>query len=146
MQHWLPGAASGLAAAASGPAAACCRARPACKSKLGALLQAACEIGCICGEKAEKRGAAREYGRALGLAFQLQDDLLDLESTTEELGKPVGSDEKNGKATFVSLFGAEACRELVKKKTGEAVAILRKEFRDPDFLIWLTESLVDRKN
>lgn len=114
--------------------------------KTAALWQAACEIGCICGEKAEKRGAARAYGGALGLAFQLQDDLLDMESTTEALGKPVGSDEKNGKSTFVSLFGVEACRELVKKETKKAVAVLRESFEDPDFLVWLTESLVDRKN
>ena len=114
--------------------------------KTAALLQAACEIGCICAEKMDGRGAAREYGKALGLAFQLQDDLLDLESTTEELGKPVGSDERNGKSTFVSLFGAEACRSLVRKETEKAVSVLRESFEKPEFLIWLTESLVDRKN
>lgn len=114
--------------------------------KTAALLQAACEIGCICAEKADRRGAAREYGRALGLAFQLQDDLLDLESTTEELGKPVGSDEKNGKSTFVSLFGAEACRTLVRKETEKAVQVLRDSFEKADFLVWLTESLAMRKN
>ncbi len=114
--------------------------------KTAALLQAACEIGCICAEKPEQRGAAREYGAALGLAFQLQDDLLDLESTTETLGKPVGSDEKNGKSTFVSAFGAEACREKMRSETEKAVRILRERFDAPDFLVWLTESLVDRKN
>ena len=114
--------------------------------KTAALLQAACEIGCICAEKAEKRGAARRYGEALGLAFQLQDDLLDVESTTEALGKPIGSDEKNEKSTFVSVFGAEACRKRMKEETARAVNILRENFENADFLIWLTESLMERKN
>ena len=116
------------------------------EGKTAALLQAACEIGCICAGKADMRGAAREYGKALGLAFQLQDDLLDLESTTEVLGKPVGSDEKNGKSTFVSVFGAEACRKRMQEETEKAVAVLRKHFAESDFLVWLTESLVGRKN
>ena len=114
--------------------------------KTAALLQAACEIGCICAGKSEARGAAKRFGAALGLAFQLQDDLLDLESTTEELGKPVGSDVKNGKSTFLSVFGTEACRKRMEEETENAVSILRESFENADFLIWLTESLSERKN
>ena len=64
--------------------------------KTGALFRAACQMGCCAASApAEKQTAAGAYGSALGLSFQLQDDLLDLDSTEEELGKPIGSDERN---------------------------------------------------
>ncbi|MBR2716964.1 MAG: polyprenyl synthetase family protein [Oscillospiraceae bacterium] len=114
------------------------------EGKTGALISAACRIGCVCAERYELLSAAGAYGRELGLAFQLRDDLLDARSTTAELGKPVGSDEKNGKATLLSLYGEERCRELIRETTDRALDILRKDFGGPGFLLWLTEKLAGR--
>ena len=78
--------------------------------KTGALLRAACVMGVLaCSGHREVDDscidAAREYATHLGLAFQIRDDVLDATSTTEELGKPVGSDSANGKTTYVTLLG-----------------------------------------
>lgn len=114
--------------------------------KTAALLSAACMIGCVCAGSEERLPHARAYGQSLGLAFQLRDDLLDLESTTEELGKPVGSDVRNGKTTMASLLGAEACRRRITEETAAAVSVLREHFGAPRFLVWLTERLAGREN
>lgn len=115
------------------------------RGKTASLLIACAEIGCYAAgaEEAQLR-SAREYAANLGLAFQIQDDLLDAVSTTEELGKPVGSDAENGKRTFAALYGAERCRELVEQKTAAAIQALKGSFESPDFLIWLAESLAHR--
>ncbi len=95
------------------------------RKKTSCLIQAACELGCIsAGATEEQIRAASVYGESVGLAFQIQDDILDCTSTDEELGKPVGSDEENQKSTFVSLLGIEKCRELVEQYTAQAVAAL----------------------
>ncbi len=114
--------------------------------KTASLIAAACMMGCVCAEAYDKLPAADACGRAMGLAFQLRDDLLDVESSTAELGKPVGSDEKNGKSTLLALRGADYCRRRVQEETDRAVGILREEFGAPDFLIWLTQQLAGRKN
>ena len=114
--------------------------------KTASLIAAACMMGCACAEAYDKLPAADACGRAMGIAFQLRDDLLDVESSTAELGKPVGSDEKNGKSTLLSLRGAEYCRRRVQEETDRAVGILRSDFGAPDFLIWLTRQLAGRKN
>ena len=114
--------------------------------KTASLIAAACMMGCVCAEAFDKLPAADACGRAMGIAFQLRDDLLDVESSTEELGKPIGSDEKNGKSTLLALRGAEHCRRLVQEETEKAISILRSEFGAPDFLIWLTRQLAGRKN
>ena len=94
--------------------------------KTACLIQAACELGCIAaGASEEQIQAASVYGESVGLAFQIQDDILDCTSTDEELGKPVGSDEENRKSTFVSLLGVDECRRLVEQYTAQAVAALR---------------------
>ena len=90
--------------------------------KTGALLRAACVMGVLaCSGHREVDDscidAAREYATHLGLAFQIRDDVLDATSTTEELGKPVGSDSANGKTTYVTLLGVEGCREQVVEHT-----------------------------
>ena len=112
--------------------------------KTAALLSASCKIGCICAGRYDLTEAAGEFGRSLGLAFQLRDDLLDLESTTEELGKPVGSDEKNGKSTMLFLYGEARCREMIREETDKALAVLRESFHWPEFLLWLTEEQAGR--
>ena len=114
--------------------------------KTASLIAAACMMGCVCAGAYEKLPAADACGRAMGIAFQLRDDLLDVESSTEELGKPVGSDEKNGKSTLLSLRGADYCRRRVQEETDLAVDILQREFGAPGFLIWLTQQLAGRKN
>ncbi len=80
--------------------------------KTGALIVFACKAGAILGKAEElKRHALRNYGHDLGLAFQIADDLLDVEASEEETGKKVGKDAERGKATFVSLLGVERARE-----------------------------------
>lgn len=88
------------------------------RKKTGALIKAACEMGCVCGKADnEKILAARNYGEAIGLAFQVVDDILDVTATKEQLGKPIGSDLENNKSTYVSLLGIERCREIVAEQT-----------------------------
>ena len=89
--------------------------------KTGALISAAAEMGCVlAGGTAEQRQGAVRYAQCLGLAFQIQDDILDVVGDEATLGKRVGSDAKREKTTFVTLKGVEACRELVEKLTAEA--------------------------
>jgi geranylgeranyl diphosphate synthase type II len=84
-----------------------------CLGKTGALMQAACEMGCICGGGTpEQIKAAGEYGRNVGLAFQIIDDILDVTSTEEQLGKPIGSDAEENKFTFVNLLGIEKAKQI----------------------------------
>lgn len=93
--------------------------------KTGALIEAACVMGCIVAEADEaKKKAASEFARKIGLAFQIKDDILDVTSTLEKLGKMVGSDEQNGKSTYVTLLGVDKCQELVDKLTEEAMSAL----------------------
>jgi len=115
--------------------------------KTAALIEAACELGCIAADAdMYQREAARRYGQALGLAFQIRDDTLDYEGSSEALGKTVGKDEKSGKFTFVNLYGIEECRELVKRSTEEAIEIADDSFVNPEFLIWLANELAGRNN
>ena len=114
--------------------------------KTGALISAAAEMGCIlAGGSEDQRAAVRRYAQKLGLAFQIQDDILDVEGDEELMGKPLGSDRENEKTTFVTLKGVESCRELVDTLTQGAVEAL-SAFPDPSFLCWLAESLVGRTN
>jgi len=93
--------------------------------KTGALLTAAAELGCIAaGADEHKRSAVRCYARQLGLAFQIRDDMLNVEGDTEKTGKSVGSDAASGKTTFATLYGLERCRQLVEELTQEASSAL----------------------
>ena len=96
------------------------------ENKTAALMQAAFMIGGILAGASEE--AINKLERAaydIGIAFQIQDDILDVTSTTEVLGKPVGSDEKNHKLTYVSLHGLDQAKEEVCSLSGEAVHILK---------------------
>lgn len=94
--------------------------------KTACLIKAACELGCISAGANDKQiKAASEFGECIGIAFQIQDDILDVTSSDEELGKPVGSDAENSKSTYVSLLGIEKCRELVDELTEKAVNALQ---------------------
>ena len=116
--------------------------------KTGALLSAAAEMGCIvAGGTQEERNAVRRYAQKLGMAFQIRDDMLDVEGDEATLGKPVGSDQANEKTTFVSLLGIDECRALVEKLTEEAVAALAPFGAERSaFLRWLAEDLAGREN
>lgn len=114
--------------------------------KTGALLRAACMMGVLCaGGSEEQLRAAEEYAYHLGIAFQIRDDVLDEISTTEELGKPVGSDAALGKTTYASLYGIEKCARLVEEHTKKCKAALGGQFADPGFLLWLPDMLAERR-
>jgi geranylgeranyl diphosphate synthase type II len=118
------------------------------KLKTGALLEASMMVGAIlAGADDETVCAMEEVAADVGLAFQIQDDVLDVTSTVEELGKAVFSDEKNKKTTYVSLFGIEAAKKMVEKLTDRALAKLGLyvgENEDGEFLKALLLSLVKR--
>lgn len=115
--------------------------------KTGALLTAACKMGvAAAGGSAEMLEAAALYGASIGAAFQIRDDVLDVISTNEQLGKSVGSDAKEQKNTYMALLGEDGCMQLVKSLTENAKASLKTAFSDTDFLCDLADSLVTRKN
>lgn len=118
------------------------------KLKTGALLSAAAEMGCIvAGGSEEAQKAVRRYAQKLGMAFQVRDDMLDVEGNEATLGKPVGSDQANEKTTFVSLLGMDGCRALVEKLTTEAMEALTPfGAEQAGFLCWLAEELAGREN
>lgn len=90
--------------------------------KTGALIKSACEIGCIIsGAFEEKIKAASLFGEYIGIAFQIMDDILDVTSNSEKLGKPTGSDKENNKSTYYSLLGIEKCKTLVDELTQKAI-------------------------
>lgn len=112
------------------------------------LLKAACVLGCLSSDNYDenKINAAIDYAENLGIAFQIQDDILDIEGDAASLGKPVGSDEKNDKSTAVKYFGLEKSKELVKEYTENAVSSLNAFTNDTETLKQIAYMLVDRKN
>jgi geranylgeranyl diphosphate synthase type II len=93
----------------------------------------------------EQEDALKAYGDNIGLAFQIVDDLLDLEATTEELGKPAGSDIKSDKVTYPSLFGKEVSRTMAREAVQEALAALADFDGQADPLRALANYIVERK-
>lgn len=115
--------------------------------KTSAMIHAACLMGVTCGGgNAQQRAAAAQYAKALGLAFQIRDDMLDVISTEAELGKPIGSDAREGKNTFMALYGLERCGAYVHELSEQAAAAVDSVFADSAFLQQLARSLADRKN
>jgi len=115
--------------------------------KTSAMIYAACLMGVTCGGGNEQqREAAAKYAKALGLAFQIRDDMLDVISTESELGKPIGSDAREGKNTFMALYGLERCGAYVHELSEQAAAAVDGAFADSAFLQQLARSLADRKN
>ena len=88
--------------------------------------------------------AAAMFGAAIGAAFQIRDDMLDVISTSEQLGKPIGSDAQEHKNTYMALYGADRCMEMIKKLTEQAKAVLNEAFDDTAFLCELADSMVTR--
>ena len=113
--------------------------------KTGALISAATQLGGIAaGATQEQLKQLDRYAQALGLAFQVRDDMLDVISSDQELGKPVGSDRANEKSTFVNALGLENCAQLVEKLSQQAADALA-DFDQPEFLVWLAHALAGRK-
>ena len=116
------------------------------KNKTSALIEACMMIGAVlAGADDECVQAVEEIAAKVGMAFQIQDDILDVTSTQEELGKPIHSDEKNNKVTYVSLVGAPAAASRVKELSDHAVELLDDLDRKNGFLDLLVESLVSRR-
>lgn len=112
------------------------------------LIKASCALGCLAGNKydEDKIVAALNYAENLGIAFQIQDDILDIEGDAEALGKPIGSDAKNDKSTAVKYFGLEKSKELVKEYTNKAISALDSFENSTETLKQLAFMLVDRKS
>lgn len=114
--------------------------------KTGALITAACECGAILSGAADADVRnAREYGRAVGVAFQIVDDVLDVVGDEATLGKPVGSDEEQGKSTYPALVGLDKSRELARGHVDGAVRHLScYQGPESEFLTLLARYIVDR--
>lgn len=114
--------------------------------KTAAMLDAAAKLGVLAaGGDDEKLKAAEKYAMAIGLAFQVRDDILDRTATTQQLGKPVGSDEKNMKSTFVTIYGIDECERIISDETEKALSAIDGVFENTEFLTWLAGYLAERK-
>lgn len=117
--------------------------------KTGCLLSAACEMGVLAAgvpKQDARLSAARAYAQAIGLAFQIQDDILNVTSTAREMGKPVGSDAEMRKSTYVRLLGVDACKRRVAELTAQAKAAIAGAFPETAFLNGLADYLASRRN
>lgn len=115
--------------------------------KTSALLIAACKMGVAAAGGTELQlRAAEQFGRDLGLAFQIRDDILDVLSTEEELGKPIGSDQEEGKNTYMALLGKDQCEQKISELTFCAKHTLTSNFEDCDYLLFLADSMAIRRN
>ena len=116
------------------------------KNKTSALIEASMMAGAVlAGASEEELEVVEQAAENIGLAFQIQDDILDLTSTAEELGKPIGSDLRNEKTTYVSLYGMREAEEAVEEYSKEAVEILENLSEENEFLDQLIVSLIHRK-
>ncbi len=122
------------------------------EKKTGALFETSVLLGCLaagCDENSEQARIAKEYAKHIGLAFQITDDLLDVCGNAALLGKNTGSDEQNGKTTFVSLLGIEGAKKRAAKEAALAVKALSafdEENADISVLTALAAYILERKN
>ena len=115
------------------------------ENKTSALIEASMMVGAaLAGASDEKIRGMEQVASKVGLAFQIQDDILDVTSTTEELGKPVHSDEKNQKVTYVTLYGIEQAAKKVEMLSREAIFMLDILKEKNEFLRELILSLITR--
>lgn len=114
--------------------------------KTGKLLEASLSSGALLGEREEEKGKQlKDFGEKFGLAFQITDDLLDLMSTREELGKPIGSDEKNNKLTYPALYGIDESRKMAYQVIQECLGISEELGRIGKNMASLAEYVLTRK-
>ena len=118
------------------------------RNKTGALINAAVQMGAAAaGATPQQCEILASYAYGLGLVFQIVDDVLDVTSTPEQLGKPIGSDSENGKTTFVTLYGTDGAMELAQKLNDRTCASLRAEFGEKSaFLEQLAKELLVRRS
>lgn len=115
------------------------------RHKTGALILAGVQLGCAAAGASESlREPLETYAREIGLVFQIVDDILDVTSSTETLGKPVGSDAENDKTTFVTLYGLDGAQEMAKQHNDSALAALAPLGEKADFLRNLAQNLLVR--
>lgn len=116
------------------------------ENKTGALMEASMMIGAVlAGVDEDKIEKIRKVAYNIGMAFQIQDDILDETATFEELGKPIHSDEKNEKVTYVTMYGMDKAVGEVKRLSEEAVSILKSLDGANEFLMDFIEYLIDRR-
>ena len=116
--------------------------------KTAALLIAAVSIGCVAAgrDDPETLKSATKYAYNLGLAFQIIDDILDVTSSEKVLGKPIGSDDRNNKTTFVTLYGLDKAFALAAQLSNQALDALDEIGGDTEALYEITNYLLDRNN
>lgn len=114
--------------------------------KTGELIRVACVMGCIAAGAVSKVPYATLFAHNIGLSFQIVDDILDITSDSQTLGKPVGSDIENEKCTYVSLIGIEEAKKTVSVLTQEAIDVLDKFDGDTQLLKDFAHSLENRNN
>lgn len=113
--------------------------------KTSALIEAAMMVGAIlAGATDEELEKVEQMASNIGIAFQVQDDILDVTSTEELLGKPIHSDEKNEKTTYVTLYGIEKASAVVEEKSKEAIALLHELPGENEYLEELIIKLINR--
>ena len=114
--------------------------------KTSALFSAATKIGVLIADGTPKQiTACEDYAQAVGLAFQIRDDILDITATSEQLGKPVGSDSVNRKTTFATLNTLSDCEDNILTQTNKAISAIKDNFEAPEFLISLAQILAARE-
>ncbi len=115
------------------------------ENKTAAMLESSMMIGAVlAGADKKTVSDIEKAARKIGVAFQIQDDVLDVIGDQDELGKPIGSDEKNEKTTYVTLNGLDKSKEDVKKLSEEAIEILKSISGSEEFLIPLVEWMISR--
>ena len=114
--------------------------------KTSALIEASMMAGAVlAGADEEQTSMIEQAASDIGLAFQIQDDILDVTSTSQELGKPVHSDEKNNKVTYVTLFGVQKASEQVRELSEKALAVLDRLYNKNEFLTELVMEMATRR-
>ncbi len=115
------------------------------RNKTAAMIIGALKAGALMGgADDESIKMIERVGELVGVVFQIQDDILDVTSSFEKLGKPINSDEKNHKVTYATMFGIEEASKIVDDMSKEAVEVLKSMNADTDFLVKLTEFLINR--
>ena len=115
-------------------------------NKTGALITASVRIGAVIGEATEQQlEALTSYGKHIGLAFQITDDILDVVGDADVIGKPVGSDEKNSKATYPAMVGLEASKKLAEEQCRLAKEAIFDLPGDKDVLNYIADYILKRQ-